>query len=132
MNVDASGVSRDIGGAPAAAGPVAEVLVTINPGMQYEAGAVAAPAVGTTAVAAAAAARPRNPSLGSRAASRIWTVDSFDESAGMPADRPVWGTSVPGHGGEVLRPPRLPPDRTRSASACWAEASSRSCRGLAL
>lgn len=106
MNVDASGVSRDIGSVPAPAGPVAEVLATINPGTQYEPEAGAAPTVST----AAAASRTRNPSMGSRVASRIWTVDSFDESTGVPADRPVWGASLQGNSGEVRRPPRSTPE----------------------
>lgn len=91
--MDASGVSRDF---PSAGTAVADVLANINPGIQPAADPAAEPPP------AAHVPRSRVPSLGSRAVSHIWTVDSFDESAGVPADRATWGGGASmHHSGEV-------------------------------
>ena len=95
--MDASGVSRDI---PPAGTPVADVLANINPGMQPAADPAAEPPP------TAHVSRSRVPSLGSRAVSHIWTVDSFDESAGVPADRTTWGGGASMHHSREVRAQR--------------------------
>lgn len=106
--MDVSGMSRDIVGGASGGNGVAEVLATINPGMSYPDAVAAGPQDAVAPAIVGGAARPRMSSLGSRVGSRIWTVDSFDESAGMPADRAYMhaGASLQGNSDDVR--PRAP------------------------